>query len=57
MYTAPGTALGRLLRRPAIGSAPSFRGRTPVGDKPPRPEAAALIDRLWDSPELEEEKP
>ena len=22
-----------------------------------RPEAAALIDRLWDSPELEEEKP
>ena len=42
VYTAPGTALGRLLRRPAIGSAPSFRGRTPVGDKPPRPEAAAL---------------
>ena len=23
----------------------------------PVPEAAALIDRLWDSPELEEEKP
>lgn len=42
VYTALGTALGRLLRRPASGSAPSFRGRTPVGDKPPRPEAAAL---------------
>ena len=42
----------RLMEREAAALVRSLRqmGLT-------RPEAAALIDRLWDSPELEEEKP
>ena len=51
-FTLDEAAVARLMEREAAALVRSLRqmGLT-------RPEAEALIDRLWDSPELEEEKP
>ena len=52
MLEEAGLITTRLMEREAAALVRSLRqmGLT-------RPEAEALIDRLWDSPELEEEKP
>lgn len=42
---------------PPDGAGGRRPGPLPAADGLTRPEAEALIDRLWDSPELEEEKP